>query len=735
MSIDLSRFNNAFFSEGIDSLDSAETCLLELEKGQTNEENLNALFRAVHSVKGTAGTLGFEEIAVFSHGLEELLEQLRRGAIVADPEFIDLSYAALDMLRLMIVCVRDQQPAVDASRVLGLSTKISHRLSHRTLEQSKNIQICADAVPEARALNYFEIVFSPHADFCAAGNDPLLYLRELGEAGRATVALDTSALPDLPDMVVDQAYLVWRIQLQTQLDEGGIRDIFEWVSDLCDLDISRVDSLRPNSQFEYQAQGATLENLVQGHEFSSAMSADDTNTSSQLLLGARAGEMKSAGENLGIVLGGTEKIIERRATTLHVRAERLDYLINQIGEIAIAHGMFKQELRELGVEGKVQTGINRLDRQLRELQDTVLSLRMLPLRILFARFERVVRDGAIEFGKKIKLVLEGTETELDKTLIEKLVDPVTHLVRNAIDHGLETVAQRELAGKDIVGTLVLSAKHEGGAVIVSVRDDGAGLPIEKIRVKAIILGLANESDQLSDQQWQQFVFKPGFSTSDQVSQWSGRGVGLDVVASSVGALGAELSVDSQPGLGTCFSMRVPLTLAIVDALLVQSQGQVYAIGLNFVRECLQAEHVELVQVNADQVSAKVRGQYLQVAFLSNLFNCTTSVAQNDRLTNSKQTYLVIEAGSDSFMLVIDAVLGQEQVVVRSLEKHFVNPPNCSGATIMGDGSVALILDAIALARSVYQTPVSAHVTGTKHLQRLANTIGLNQKGRTYEPIH
>ena len=662
MSIDLTKFHATFFSESVDQLEQAESHLLELERDPANSTSIQAVFRAVHSVKGSAGTLGFETITAFAHEFENLLDLLRSDHHAIGEETIGLCYAGLDLVLALVCDARDQNGGIDESRIAGLRNRIEACVLSGTSQNQSEIagthgrpkNAATDSTSSGETSFDWIIQFSPNSDFCTSGNDPFLYLRELTQIGVAQVVLNTSRLVELNELDPTQAYLSWTIYLQTIKSEAEIRSIFEWVTDLCDFDVIA-------SKCDYTVIAPSVE--VHDNNAADLIKSDVPLAS-----------------------------VDRRKATIHVRVDRLDFLINQIGEITIAQSMFKRSLGIATQAQEIQADMTRLERQLRELQDTVLGLRMLPLRVLFGRFERTIRDAFTELGKRVEFDVSGEDTELDKTMIEKLADPLTHLVRNALDHGIESSDVRVQLGKKADGRLSLSAHQEGNSIVLVVSDDGAGLNTANIKSKAILKGFAGPDDLLSDSQWQQFIFSPGFSTASTVNKWSGRGVGLDAVRESMNALGGDVSVFSKLGEGTQFTLRLPLTMAIVDALLVQSGGSTYAIGLNFVKEYLRPNALLFVDVSDQRQACLLRGQHINAMSLEQF------MARKRMGSQPASAHILIEASNQQLVLGVDHVIGQEQIVVRSLDQHAVRPEWASGGTILSDGAVALILDPAALVR-------------------------------------
>jgi two-component system, chemotaxis family, sensor kinase CheA len=653
--MDFTRFHALFFSESADQLSLAEAALLALEKtpisahnDNENRERINEIFRAVHSIKGSAGTLGFDQILQVAHALEEVFELVRKQILMLTANETSLAFSALDLLSGLIADARDGTAFVESMQI----DHVLQRLEAISRPSSiiAAVSSAAGSAPQGGQTHYI-IQFTPHASFAATGNDPILYLRELSKLGSAKIELDSTKLPLLNELTPNQVYVSWNINLVTDQTEAQIRAIFEWVEDICDLTIS-VRSIPAVA--------------------SRPVAKED------------------------------ELPVAKRSPTIHVRADRLDNLINQLGELAISQSYLKSSVAAFGHAEVLNSSLLRLERQVRQLQDTVLGLRMLPLKVLFGRFERVVRDAANELGKSVQLQIEGAQTELDKNLIEKLVDPLTHLVRNALDHGIDSPEQRLAQKKSATGTLTLNARHEAGSVILTVKDDGRGIDPQIIRARALELGLAKTSDNFDNEQWLQFIYRPGFSTTRAVSQWSGRGVGLDVVQQTIRSLGGDLYLRSQIGQGTSFHIRVPLTLAILDALMIKVGGQTYALPLTSVRECITRNHLRLTCVSDCQVVGHVGEKLIGAVNLATYLESGNTDCEQ---LSPQATFVHVYSGPKSMLLGVEEVLGQDQIVVRSLEKNFRNPGFANGATLLGNGAVALILDVIALVRRVKNEPV------------------------------
>ena len=665
MAIDLARFNATFLAESFSGLDSMEADLLEIERGSSDPELLQAIFRAVHSIKGGSGSLGFDAIADFSHQLESLLDKLRSGQVEPNRELVNLLLRSVDIERSLLGEVQNGV-GIDMSAVEQLKNEIAQWHSRlTTIELPKTEAIIGQAMT-------YRVEFKPHRGFFLSGNDPVRILRELASLGEVETHCDVGQLPPLAEIDPEASYLTWTCRLHTAHTFDAVREVFAWVTDDCDLSIQAIPDLGklPRPQRGPVPNPHSIDRRDDGHG-----------------LGRRASDrvtMDLATNDMGA----------SRPQTLQVTAEKVDGLVNLVGELVITQTMLKQSIEHFDMSrlAQLQATIALFERNTRELQQAVLAIRMLPVSFVFGRFHRVVRDISMALGKKIALEISGENSELDKSVIEKLFDPLTHLVRNALDHGLETPEERQRAGKPEVGTLRLHAQHRGGDIEIAVRDDGRGLDAEKIAAKARGLGLIASDETLDAQRAQQLIFLSGFSTADRVSDLSGRGVGLDVVRENIAALGGRVEVTSTPGQGTLFLIRLPLTLAIVEGMFVQVGADTFVLPLTFITECMQSNEQMVKRIAGQGMVVEVRGEYLPVVELRRICNIA------DGMEIGKGVFVMMEADNKRVALLVDALIGQDQVVIKSLETNYRRVDHLAGATILGDGRVALILDANSIVR-------------------------------------
>ena len=666
MAIDLTRFHATFLAESLSGLDAMEADLLKLEQGEQNPELLQGIFRAIHSIKGGSGSLGFEAIAEFSHHLESLLDGLRSGALQPDAEIIDLLLRSVDAERSLLGEVQNGV-ATDIAPIELLKSEIMRHQIATTTPPLTN-----SGLGENGASAYV-IEFKPHRGFFLSGNDPLRILRELGTMGEVETACDVSSLPTLTDLDPEASYLAWRCRLHTKHGIAAIREVFAWVTEDCDLSIQPLPDFDLPSLDETVAKKAreSSDRRDVGHGFG-----------------------RRAADRVTMDLGTTELSNSARSQTLQVGAEKIDSLVNLVGELVITQTMLKQSVDQFDMSrlGQLQSTLATLERNTRELQQAVLAIRMLPVSFVFGRFHRLVRDVGMALGKRVELKVSGEDSELDKSVIEKLFDPLTHLVRNALDHGLETPDERRNAGKSEVGTLRLHAQHRGGHIEIEVHDDGRGIDPERVIAKARSLGLVAEDEEVDPQRVYGFLFESGFSTAEKVSDLSGRGVGLDVVRQNITSLGGRVDITSAPGVGSSFLIRLPLTLAIVEGMFVQVGQDTYVLPLSFITECMQSNLHSIKRIAGEGMVVEVRGEYLPVVELRRICNIANGFEVG------KGVFVLLEAENRRVALLVDTLLGQDQVVIKSLEANYRKVDHLAGATILGDGRVALILDANSIVR-------------------------------------
>jgi two-component system chemotaxis sensor kinase CheA len=664
MSIDLRQFHASFFSESLEGLDAAEANLLRLESGERSPELLNAIFRAIHSIKGAAGSLGFPEIGRFTHEFEYVLDDLRRGEFEPDADAADTMLACVDHVRFMLRSAQAEKPH-DAARDTALLERLTELRSATALTVAKKpVQKAAAQEPAGTC----RIRFRPGPGFFASGNDALKLFRVLDSMGSLTVRADVSALPEPGRFDPEQCYLAWDLELRSERERQEIADVFGWVEDDCEVVLDGAPEEKKPVAEEQKPKAPERR-------------GDDRRKGDR-----RVDRRRSEDGDSPLVA---------RSDILHVGRTKLDALMNAVGELVITKTILKQILSELVHDGagRLEEAMQELDHHARDLQESVMAIRMQPMSFAFGRFQRLVRDLCQASGKLVQLRISGEASELDSTVIEKLVDPLTHLVRNALDHGIEAPAERIAAGKLETATLTLHAEHRGGNIEIVVGDDGRGINRERVRSKALELGLIGAGQEnLSDERVQELIFAPGFSTAEKLNELSGRGVGLDVVRRNVGELNGWIKVESELGRGTRFVIRLPLTLAIVDGMRVAVGADTYILPLAAIVECIRPGAAVIRPIAGHGHVMEIRGEFLPLMPLGTIFGIEAAGPE-------KGIAVVLEADGSRIALLVDALLGQEQVVIKTLEANYRKVPCVAGATILGEGRVVLILDAAALVRA------------------------------------
>ncbi|OZB58049.1 MAG: chemotaxis protein CheA [Lysobacterales bacterium 14-68-21] len=647
--VSMAQFHQVFFEESLEGLDNMETALLALDEGG-DKELVHTIFRAAHSIKGGAATFGFPEMSAFTHEAESLLDELRDGRRPIDKPIIELLLRSVDCLRGMFARAQAGQPLNDeAAEVLRGELAAAMGREAVTEVKARRAGDRADA---------WVVRFRPHPGMAASGNDPLRLMRELKALGEMKVTADLDRLPALDKLEASECHIGWTIELRGQVKRDTIKSVFDWVEDECDLSIEPLHVVAPPAAVEAPKAPVT--------DVATARAARD---------GAPAASAESS--------------------SVRVSIDKIDSLIDLVGELVITQSMLDQfrENFDIAKLAMLQEGLTQLARHTRELQESVMGIRMLPIGSVFNRFPRLVRDLSAKLGKSVRLDMHGEHTELDKTVLEKIGDPLVHLVRNAIDHGLEMPDKRRAAGKVEQGTLRLEAFHRGGSIVVEVADDGAGLNREAIVAKAIQRGLISSGEGMSDEAVAELIFQPGFSTAAVTTDLSGRGVGMDVVRRNVADLGGSVTIRSTQGKGSVFTITLPLTLAIIDGLSAAVGEESYIVPLVSIVESVQLKAEAIRSVGGGGELFKFRGEYLPVIRLHEVFGCAGAVRNiEDGLM------IVVEGDGSRVGLFVDGLNGQQQAVVKSLEANYRRVQGVSGATILADGSVALIVDIAGLVR-------------------------------------
>jgi len=696
--VDLSQFYETFFDEADELLADMEQILLNVDIDHPDPDQLNAIFRAAHSIKGGAGTFGcFGQLADTTHLLENLLDALRQGELALRKDMIDLFLETKDVLTEQVSAYRNsQEPDQQAYE------RICAQLRELALEHKGDVPAAAPATAAAVAEH-------------AASSMPAA-VADAGFGSEADAAGGTNASGDLPLRVHieriqpnDAQALLTEMGLLGEVlhHEQGAGTLSVWLRTTCSADdLEAVCCFIVNADQVHVAPepvpGAVLSTPAQAQTAlpapEAAMAAAEPPAASAAAETPPAGREAPAkpgpNEAPAKSAGDAARKPAKEGGTLRVGVEKVDQIINLVGELVITQAMLVQTASTLDpVEhDRLLNGIEQLERNARDLQESVMSIRMMPMDYVFSRFPRVVRESASKLGKQIRLTTRGQATELDKSLIERIIDPLTHLVRNSLDHGIETPEKRIAAGKDPEGHLTLSAQHSGGQIVIEVSDDGAGLNRERILNKAMQQGFPVNENTPDEELWQ-LIFAPGFSTAEKVTDISGRGVGMDVVRRNIQGMGGHIQLSSRAGRGTTTRIVLPLTLAILDGMTVQAGEEIFILPLSNVSESIQPTADQLHSISEGDKVLHVRGEYLPLIALHEVFD-----VQGAQTEATRSIAVILQAEESRFALLVDHLVGQQQVVVKNLEANYRKIPGISAATILGDGSVALIVDVFALLR-------------------------------------
>ena len=675
MSIDMAQFHQVFFEESFEGLDAMESGLLNLDMGDVDTEEINTIFRAAHSIKGGSGTFGFTSVSDFTHVMETLLDEMRDGRRKITQIALDVLLGSVDCLREMLTAIQDEDEVNDsrvAEHKQALDTELNGDAAVPVAEVAASEQGNVDNASENTGNLGWKIAFSPHSHLLKTGNDPVRMFRELQELGELEITVDLLGTPDLHDLDPEDCHLSWDIKVTGDISRDQIDDIFDWVEDDCDMAIL---PLRSDNAEVKQSSPVPEKNSA---EVVSITKSEQTDTKANK---AKAEKKDSK---------------PKGSSSIRVDTAKIDTLINMVGELVITQSMLSlvgEDFAPHKIE-QLKNGITQLGRHTRELQESVMNIRMLPISFVFSRFPRLVHDLSSKLDKKIELKLSGENTEVDKTVIELISDPLVHLVRNSLDHGIEMPADRVASGKPETGTINLNAYHRGGNIVIEVIDDGKGLNKEILKNKAIEKGLIEEDAILTDKQTFELIFHAGFSTAEKLTDVSGRGVGMDVVRKNIQALGGNIEIDSELGKGSTIAIHLPLTLAILDGQSIAVGDETYIVPLVSIIETVNIDDNKINRVAGKGETFRLRDEYLPVVRMHEIFSVESAKAT--RLTDG--LIVVVEGQGMRCGLLIDDLLGQQQVVIKSLEANYRRVEGISGATILGDGSVALILDIPGLVR-------------------------------------
>lgn len=696
-----SSIRDTFFEECEDLLGALAEGLAVIEGGAADREVVNAVFRAVHSIKGGAGAFGLTDLVGFAHRYETVLDAVRSDRLAVDTAVMHTLQRSADHLAELVEAARDDQP-IPKETTAGFLAQLELCLG----DDDAGSDAYADFEFAAVSLDFapvepahvFQITFSPKAGLYRNGHEPALLIAAVAELGTLEATLDASRVPDWDRIDPDGAYLSWSMRLMTAETETTLHEIFEFVEGLCDLDIRPVVDAAPAETELPPLRPAAVPDpppvLIEDPAPAAPEAISPTQPAAPpvtpVAIAARAEDADPRGPK----------------PTLRVDLERVDRLINAVGELIINQAMISQRLTEMALPNEAEVVSHVEDYRLlaRDIQEAVMAIRAQPVKPLFQRMSRIVREAADATGKQARLITAGDGTEVDKTVIERLADPLTHMIRNAVDHGLEAPEVRTAAGKDPCGTIRLAAAHRSGSVILTLRDDGAGLNRPRILQIARSKGLVPPEAELSDAEIDSLLFMPGFSTAQTVSNLSGRGVGLDVVRSAVTSLGGRVSISSTPGQGTEFTVSLPLTLAVMDGMLVSVAGHTMVVPLTSILETIRPAAVDLHPLGTSDTLLSIRGRFIPTVDVARALGFARQEAAPFPLL-----LLVEGENSTQSALIVDAVHDQRQVVIKGLDSNYSAVPGVSAATVLGDGKIALILDpdAIAAHRGPQQMPEGA----------------------------
>ena len=691
MSIDMSQFHQVFFEECFEGLEAMESGLLSLDIGDIDSEVINTIFRAAHSIKGGSGTFGFTVVAEYTHIMETLLDEMRDGRRQVTKPAVDVLLGSVDCLREMLTSIQNEED-VNMPRVAKHQSALEIELNVKPIEHAPAAThevapapVATHEAPEPEEEEVHEeqgwkIAFCPYLSLLKTGNDPVRLFRELSSLGTLTTNVNIQDVPPFAELDPEECNISWELKLVTDATEAAVREIFSWVEEDCALELAPLAKPKKAKKPKVTPAPAPVVEVASNP----APVVETTPTPVAAKKAAAPAESDPS------------KNAPKASSSIRVDTDKIDTLINMVGEVVITQSMLGLigENFTMDKVGQLKRGLAQLERHTRDLQQSVMNIRMLPISFVFSRFPRLVHDISTKLNKKITLKLVGENTEVDKAVVELINDPLVHLIRNSLDHGIEMPAERIAAGKPEMGTIELKAYHRGGHIVIEIVDDGRGMDKNKLLAKAIEKGLVDESTIMSDKQILELIFMPGFSTAEQLTDISGRGVGMDVVRRNIQSLGGNIDIISELGKGSTIAIHLPLTLAILDGQSVAVGDETYIVPLVSIIESINITEKMLNKVAGKGETFKLRNEYLPIIRMREIFNVKSGAT-----TKSNEGVIVVVEGQGALCgFLVDELLGQQQVVIKSLEANYRRVEGVSGATILGDGSVALILDVPGLVR-------------------------------------
>ena len=685
----MDQHETVFREEAYELLTELESSLLELEQNPADNELISKIFRAMHTIKGSGAMFGFDKVAAFTHDIETVYDLLRNGKIIANKELIDLTLRSCDQIRRMIEGQDEADEGEAAKLTLGFQEFLSLAKGKSVNDEAQKAEAAAELSPlePANKKVTYRIRFKPHADIFSRGTNITPLIMEMRKMGVCKITTQTDAVPELAEINPECCYIYWDIMLTTNRGLDAIKDVFIFVEDDCELKIEAVDEAGADETDEYKRLG---EILIERGDVSRDV-VEKIMSSHKKIGETLVAEGLVASDKIQSALAEQQHVQEMReknkatdsGATIRVPAARLDRLVNMVGELVTVQSRLSQLSAKVNDADLILVA-EEVERLTAELRDNTMSIRMMPIGNTFSNFKRLVRDLSEELGKQINLITEGAETELDKTVIEKLNDPLVHLIRNSIDHGIEPPAVREQKGKPRQGTIRLTAEHAGAHVLIHINDDGAGLDTEAIRLKAIEKNIISADDNLSEKEIFALIFAPGFSMAKTVTNVSGRGVGMDVVKKGIDALNGTIVITSTINVGTTITLKLPLTMAIIDGLLVRIAESFFVLPLSAIEECVELTREDVAQSHGRNI-VHIRGEVVPYIPLRVRFGIKGDCPAIEQV-------IISRVGEERFGLVVDQVIGQHQTVIKNLGSFYRQIKEVSGATILGDGTVALIID-------------------------------------------
>lgn len=708
----MNSVEDVFNEEAAELLVTLEAALLELDDDPGDTESVDSAFRAMHTIKGSGSMFGFDKLASFTHHLEDAFDMVRSGDLVVSKELISIALGSLDHIRRLLED-KDSTPALETEGIILLKQLAKLLPADETLpELDDNETPVLSESEKIAATSTYRIRVSPAVDALSHGMDPLPILRELAELGTVNITTMLSNVPKLAELDPESCHLTWNLILTTEKSRNSIDDAFIFVMDDWSISVEVIEEdshwsdeeevVKPLGEILLERGDATSAQVEDALQHIEDAVVQRKRTGDVLIeKGSVSREQVQAALAEQQIVRAQSKKRKGKQVSLNVKvpAERLDTLMDLMGELVIAQSRLNQSASVL-MDSDLTNVAEEIERLSTELRDNTLGLRMLPIGTTFARFRRLVRDLSNELGKDIELVTEGAETELDKTVIDSLADPLVHLIRNSIDHGIELPEVREAAGKVSKGTVHLSATYSESNVVIKIKDDGAGIDANIIRAKAIERGVLEEDSTLSPEELYNLVFEAGFTTAKTITNVSGRGVGMDVVKRSIEALRGKVWIDSELGRGSTVTVELPLTLAIIDGLLMKVNGDYFVLPLSLVEECIELTTDDSEKRNGNRL-IEVRGETVPYVRLREWFG------QEGDVPNIEQIVVTRIEGT-RFGLAVDEVIGQHQTVIKSLGKLYEDTKGLLGATILGDGTVALIMDVPNLSNDVELVSKTIH---------------------------